>query len=200
MHITLQQAACGIACPPSRASSTRAVVHQRKAVRVPCRGRMPLPLCGYGHAWKKGGARGATVARSFSCAPPPNPHPILKIHAGCSHTVQVWLSPSLEKQMSPMQLHRTYGQCHADVLDLAWSPDGQFVAAASKDMTLRVFSLHPIQAGNKANVWRRYMCICMHACRHARAHQGRGAAGVLSLQPIERELVASRVVRRHEPC
>lgn len=59
--------------------------------------------------------------------------------------VQVWVCPSLDKQMSPMQLHRTYGQCHADVLDLAWSPDSQFVSAASKDITLRVFSLNPIQ-------------------------------------------------------
>lgn len=46
--------------------------------------------------------------------------------------------------MNPMQLHRTYGQCHSDVLDIAWSPDGAFLAAASKDITLRVFSLNPI--------------------------------------------------------
>ncbi|PNH05571.1 Periodic tryptophan protein 2 [Tetrabaena socialis] len=56
----------------------------------------------------------------------------------------VWLCPSLDKQLNPMQLHRTYGQCHADVLDVAWSPDGAFIAAASADMTLRVFSLHPL--------------------------------------------------------
>ncbi|KXZ50608.1 hypothetical protein GPECTOR_15g291 [Gonium pectorale] len=58
--------------------------------------------------------------------------------------VQVWQCPSLDKQMSPMALHRTYGHCHADVLDVAWSPDGAFLAAASKDITLRVFSLDPI--------------------------------------------------------
>ncbi|KAG2492638.1 hypothetical protein HYH03_009054 [Edaphochlamys debaryana] len=58
--------------------------------------------------------------------------------------VQVWVTPSLDKQMNPMQLHRTYGQCHTDVLDLAWSPDGAFIAAASRDITLRVFSLDPI--------------------------------------------------------
>lgn len=46
--------------------------------------------------------------------------------------------------MTPMQLHRTYGQCHADVLDLDWSPDSQFIAVASKDIVARVFSLDPI--------------------------------------------------------
>ncbi|GFR41863.1 hypothetical protein Agub_g2644, partial [Astrephomene gubernaculifera] len=60
------------------------------------------------------------------------------------HLVQVWLCPSAEKQMNPMQLHRTYGHCHTDVLDVAWSPDGNFIAAASKDITVRVFSLNPI--------------------------------------------------------
>nr|ADF43197.1 UTP1m [Chlamydomonas reinhardtii] len=58
--------------------------------------------------------------------------------------VQVWCCPTPDKQMNPMQLHRTYGQCHSDVLDIAWSPDGAFLAAASKDITLRVFSLNPI--------------------------------------------------------
>ncbi|GLC52693.1 hypothetical protein PLESTB_000658000 [Pleodorina starrii] len=72
--------------------------------------------------------------------------------------VQVWLAPSLDKQMSPMQLYRTYGQSHTDVLDVAWSPqcDGgggsgggaggneYFIAAACRDGTLRVFSLDPI--------------------------------------------------------
>lgn len=46
--------------------------------------------------------------------------------------MQVWVTPSLDKQTNPMQLHRTYGQCHTDVLDVAWSPDGAFLAAASK--------------------------------------------------------------------
>ena len=51
--------------------------------------------------------------------------------------LQVWRTPSFEKQMSPMQLHRTYGHCHADVLDLDWSPDSRFIAVASKDIVAR---------------------------------------------------------------
>jgi hypothetical protein len=39
--------------------------------------------------------------------------------------------------MSPMQLHRTYGQCHSDIVDLDWSPDSQFIAVASQDIVAR---------------------------------------------------------------
>ncbi|GIM02141.1 hypothetical protein Vretimale_6840 [Volvox reticuliferus] len=82
---------------------------------------------------------------------------------GVGRLVQVWLSPSLDKQMNPMQLYRTYGQSHTDVLDLDWSPscrqggDGgsggggkagdhpmYFIAAGCRDGTVRVFSLDPI--------------------------------------------------------
>ncbi|GAX86630.1 hypothetical protein CEUSTIGMA_g14038.t1, partial [Chlamydomonas eustigma] len=67
----------------------------------------------------------------------------LYLAVGVGRLVQVWRTPSFEKQMSPMQLHRTYGQCHADVLDLDWSPDSKFIAVASKDIVARVFSLSP---------------------------------------------------------
>lgn len=67
----------------------------------------------------------------------------LSQHACYACHLQVWRTPSFEKQMSPMQLHRTYGQCHDDVLDLDWSPDSRFVAVASKDIVARVFSLSP---------------------------------------------------------
>ena len=46
--------------------------------------------------------------------------------------------------MAPMQLHRTYGGCHDVITALDWSPDGQFIAVASRDLTARVFSLNPI--------------------------------------------------------
>ncbi|KAG1660074.1 hypothetical protein FOA52_006420 [Chlamydomonas sp. UWO 241] len=65
------------------------------------------------------------------------------IAVGVGRLVQVWKTPSFEKQMAPMALHRTYGQCHADVLDLDWSPDSRFIAAVSKDIIARVFSLNP---------------------------------------------------------
>ena len=59
--------------------------------------------------------------------------------------LQVWLVPGLAKTVSPMQLHRTYGHCHDDVTAIDWSADSLWVAAASKDLTARVFSLDPIE-------------------------------------------------------
>ena len=57
---------------------------------------------------------------------------------------QVWKSPGLEKTTAPMELHRTYGQCHDDVVALDWAPDSQWLAGASLDLTTRVFSLNPL--------------------------------------------------------
>lgn len=58
--------------------------------------------------------------------------------------LQVWHTPSMSKQLTPMQLHRTYGTCHDTITALDWSQDSQFIAAASKDLTARVYSLNPI--------------------------------------------------------
>ncbi len=69
-------------------------------------------------------------SRAPACEhPEPDPSSFL---AFLPSPLQVWVTPSLDKQTNPMQLHRTYGQCHTDVLDVAWSPDGAFLAAASK--------------------------------------------------------------------
>ena len=59
--------------------------------------------------------------------------------------VQVWAAPSLDKSVAPMQLHRTYGHCHADITALDWSADSLWLAAGGKDLTCRVFSMHPIE-------------------------------------------------------
>jgi periodic tryptophan protein 2 len=63
----------------------------------------------------------------------------------------------MSKQLTLMQLHRTYGTCHDTITALDWSEDSQFIAAASKDLTARVYSLNPIPgwtpptlAGHKA--------------------------------------------------
>lgn len=60
------------------------------------------------------------------------------------HLAQVWKTPSKQKMVSPMQLLRTYGGCADEVTALDWSPDSLWLAAASKDITARVFSLHPV--------------------------------------------------------
>lgn len=73
----------------------------------------------------------------------PLPHAVL---CCCCLSVppQVWHTPSMAKQLTPMQLHRTYGTCHDTITALDWSADSRFIAAASKDLTARVYSLNPI--------------------------------------------------------
>lgn len=50
---------------------------------------------------------------------------------------QVWKAPGLAKSWAPMELHRTYGHCHADITDLDWSADSQWLVAGSKDLAAR---------------------------------------------------------------
>jgi periodic tryptophan protein 2 len=59
------------------------------------------------------------------------------VAAAVGRLLQVWRRPSLDKTVSPMQLHRTYGQCHADVTCLDWSPDSTWVVAGGKDLSAR---------------------------------------------------------------
>jgi periodic tryptophan protein 2 len=57
---------------------------------------------------------------------------------------QVWRTPGAAREFAPFVLHRTYGSHSDDILNLAWSPCGQFLTTASKDLTVRVWSLHPL--------------------------------------------------------
>lgn len=41
------------------------------------------------------------------------------------------------KTTAPMQLHRQYGGCSADITSLDWSDDSQWIAVASKDLSAR---------------------------------------------------------------
>ena len=49
------------------------------------------------------------------------------------------------KTTAPMQLHRQYGGCHADITALDWSQDGRWVAVVSKDLAARVYSLQALE-------------------------------------------------------
>ncbi|KAK9915110.1 hypothetical protein WJX75_004822 [Coccomyxa subellipsoidea] len=59
--------------------------------------------------------------------------------------LQIWRAPGYTKTTAPMQLHRTYGGCAADITSLDWSEDSEWIAVASKDLSARVFSLHQIE-------------------------------------------------------
>lgn len=66
------------------------------------------------------------------------------VAVGVGRLVQVWHRPDLGKTLNPMELHRTYGHCHADIISLDWSEDGSWIVAGSKDLSVRVFSLNPL--------------------------------------------------------
>ncbi|GAX22659.1 periodic tryptophan protein 2 [Fistulifera solaris] len=56
--------------------------------------------------------------------------------------VQVWCTPRMQKELTPLVLHRTYTGLGDDVTCLAWSPDESFLAAGSRDCSIRIWTLH----------------------------------------------------------
>ncbi|XP_006463359.1 hypothetical protein AGABI2DRAFT_186957 [Agaricus bisporus var. bisporus H97] len=60
--------------------------------------------------------------------------------------VQVWCTPNhLVREFAPFNLHRTYTGHHDDVLSVIWSPDSSCFITTSRDMTARLFTLHPLE-------------------------------------------------------
>jgi len=57
--------------------------------------------------------------------------------------LQIWRAPTLELGWQFVQ-HRTFGGHHDDVIDVAWSPDSLFLATAAADMSVRLWSLNPM--------------------------------------------------------
>ncbi|VEU37210.1 unnamed protein product [Pseudo-nitzschia multistriata] len=57
--------------------------------------------------------------------------------------VRVWLAPNhLRKEFAPLILHRTYTGQSQDATHLCWSEDSSVLLAASKDCTVRIWTLH----------------------------------------------------------
>ncbi|KAK0523689.1 U3 snoRNP protein [Tilletia horrida] len=62
--------------------------------------------------------------------------------------MQVWRVPNIltaASDFAPFVLHRTYVGHHNDILSITWSKDDQFILTTSKDLTARLYSLHPLQ-------------------------------------------------------
>lgn len=58
--------------------------------------------------------------------------------------VQIWKTPDVteDRQFAPFVRHRNYAGHFSDVLSVTWSADSRFLISTSKDLTLRIFSLH----------------------------------------------------------
>ncbi|KAL9934666.1 hypothetical protein V8E36_006441 [Tilletia maclaganii] len=62
--------------------------------------------------------------------------------------MQVWRVPNIltaASDFAPFALHRVYTGHHNDILSVSWSKDDQFILTTSKDLTARLYSLHPTQ-------------------------------------------------------
>jgi len=78
--------------------------------------------------------------------------------------VHVWQTPShLVREFAPFVLHRKYTGHYDDVLSITWSQDSKCFITTSKDMTARLFTLHPVEgfrpktfAGHKDHVMGAY--------------------------------------------
>ena len=60
--------------------------------------------------------------------------------------IQVWQTPShLVREFAPFNLHREYTGHYDDVLSITWSKDSRCFLTTSKDMTAKLYTLHPLE-------------------------------------------------------
>jgi periodic tryptophan protein 2 len=61
--------------------------------------------------------------------------------------IQFWKTPSLESglEFSPFVLHREIAGPYDDVMSLKWSSDSLFVVAGCRDLSVRLFSVDPVE-------------------------------------------------------
>lgn len=58
--------------------------------------------------------------------------------------MQVWHSPTLEREVSPFVLHRTYGGCSDVVMCLRWSGDSSVLLGGCKDGSSRIWTVQTV--------------------------------------------------------
>ncbi|WBW72784.1 U3 snoRNP-associated protein Utp1 [Schizosaccharomyces osmophilus] len=61
--------------------------------------------------------------------------------------IQVWRTPEAidEREFAPFVLHREYTGHFDDVVSISWSADSRFFLSTSKDLTVRIHSVDPIE-------------------------------------------------------
>ncbi|KAJ2704779.1 U3 snoRNP protein [Coemansia sp. IMI 203386] len=64
---------------------------------------------------------------------------------GLGRNIEVWRSPGFTREFAPFELHRKYAGHYDDITHISWSPDSRFFLTSGKDMTVKVFSVDPIE-------------------------------------------------------
>ncbi|PLW11233.1 hypothetical protein PCANC_10423 [Puccinia coronata f. sp. avenae] len=68
------------------------------------------------------------------------------------HHAQIWLNPSATiKSFTPFHLHRTYTGHFNDIISLSWSPCSKIFLTASQDMTVRMYTVNPVEGYRPRN-------------------------------------------------
>ncbi|EHS64116.1 hypothetical protein PGTUg99_020787 [Puccinia graminis f. sp. tritici] len=68
------------------------------------------------------------------------------------HHAQIWLNPSpTVKSFTPFHLHRTYTGHFNDIISLSWSPCSNFFLTTSQDMTVRMYTVNPVEGYRPRN-------------------------------------------------
>lgn len=63
--------------------------------------------------------------------------------------VQIWRSPAFRKEFFPFELVRTFADFDAKITAFDWSPDSNYLLAASKDLTARILCLKKLKGDVK---------------------------------------------------
>ena len=57
--------------------------------------------------------------------------------------VQVWATPSLNREFAPFVLHRTYTGHFDEVVCIDWAADSETFITGSRDLTAKIYTLDP---------------------------------------------------------
>lgn len=77
--------------------------------------------------------------------------------------LRIFEAPSFLKSIEPFVLYKKLKSIHTlEIFSIVWSPDSRFLATMSKDLTVKIFSLHPI-ANFQPFTFTGHKRLCVHA-------------------------------------
>eukprot|EP00210_Caulerpa_lentillifera_P000251 g244.t1 len=64
---------------------------------------------------------------------------------GVGNQLQIWKCPSLEKELAPMHLYRSFNAISDEITTLDWTNDAFGIAIGCRDTSTRIYTLDPVQ-------------------------------------------------------